>query len=94
MGYFNVGCVQVHVDTKKHLEYLRSDASDKKMFYIYSGGFENLGTYTMYHQAKDNLPPTDESGKPVVDGFIPFDFRSVGLVKQKPAELVPREAAV
>lgn len=90
-GYFDVGCVQIMCDTPEHVEYLRSLPKEKRTgFYLYQTGFENSITMTMYHQAHDHLPSCDEDGKPLVDGWIPFDFRTVGLIKEPPIKLEPR----
>lgn len=85
-GYMNVGLVQVRQESTSHLEYLQHrEAND---FYIYESGFITL---VLYHQAHDHLPPLDENKKPIVDGYIPFDFRTVGLVKPPPMSLIPKQ---
>jgi hypothetical protein len=77
-SYLKVGAVHVMLDHPKHIAYLRSVVGARaKQFYLYQGGFENSVTYTMYHQAHDHLPPADESNRPLVDGFIPFDTRTL-----------------
>lgn len=76
LGYFNVGCVRVTQDTSSHLGYLRSQPPEKSSgFYLYQVPSDR--TLTMYHQAQDHLPPCDKDGRPLVDGYIPFDFRTV-----------------
>ena len=89
ISYFKVGCVQVLQDPEKHVKYLRELPAEKRTgFYLYQTGFENSITFTMYHQAHDHLPPCDQDGKPLVDGWIPFDFRTVGLIKEPVVRLL------
>jgi len=90
LNYTDVGLVQILRDNPKHLEYLRSLPPEKsKGFFLYQTGFNNGITHTMYHQASDHLPPLDkESNRPLVDGFIPFDFRLIGLTR-RPLQWVP-----
>lgn len=88
LSYMNVGLVQVLSDTAEHLSHLRSLPPERqKQFYIYKPHYV---TRTMYHQAHDHLPPLDANNKPLVDGYIPFDFRTVGLVKAPPISLIPK----
>jgi len=75
-GYFDVGVVQILQDTPEHLERLKKENKNSKEFYVYESGYQ---TFTMYHQAHDHLPPSDENNQPWVDGYIPFDFRTVVL---------------
>jgi hypothetical protein len=86
LNYLKVGMVQVICDRDKHLQHLRENPSPS--FYLYQGGFENRITYTMYHQAHDALPPMDENYKPLVDGWIPFDMRTLDLIKKPIEKLV------
>jgi len=82
-GYFKVGAVQILRDPDSHIQRLKETLwEDRKGFYIHQE--YNL---TIYHQAHDNLPPCNKDGKPLVDGWIPFDFRTVGLVKEPPIKL-------
>lgn len=88
LSYMKVGLVHVVEDPPLHLNYLRSRTKDQsKDFYLYPTGWEGSMTYTMYHQAHDHLPPADENNKPLVDGYIPFDFRTVGLIPAPPIKL-------
>ncbi len=89
LSYFNVGCVQILRDSDDHIEYLKN-REKKTDFYLYQTGFEDSITFTMYHQAHDHLPPCDEAGMPLVDGWIPFDFRTVRLIKEPPIKLEGR----
>lgn len=84
-GYTDVGLVMVRQEPASHLEYLRDKGSPR--FYIYEAGFV---TFVMYHQAHNHLPPMDENRRPIVDGYIPFDFRTVGLVPEPPLPTIPR----
>ena len=82
LNYLDVGVVQILQDDKEHLTYLASLTGEKrKHFYVYKSGYI---TFTMYHQAVHHLPPMDEDSKPQVDGWIPFDFRTIGLVREQP----------
>jgi len=74
MGYLNVGIVQILMDQEKHRKYLRENRATDKTWYIYKGEFSE---FTLYHQAHDHLPPMDENNKPFVDGYIPFDIRTL-----------------
>lgn len=82
----NVGLVQCMFDKKEHLK--RLEAEPRPTFHVYeieNEMLKNLGMplskMTMYHQAHDHLPPADASGCPMVDGWIPFDFRWVDHYK-------------
>lgn len=74
-SYFEVGAIHVSKDTKKHLEHL-SVVNDCNQFYVYKN--DNNESLTMYHDAwggqTPHLPPMDENKKPLVDGYVPFDF--------------------
>jgi len=89
LGYLNVGAVHISEDTEEHLAYLTSitDAERAKRFYVYPIG--TVGRkLTMYHDAHDHLPPLDGLNRPLVDGWIPFDFRTIGLIKEPPLKLI------
>jgi len=87
-GYFNVGAVQILQDNDKHIQHLRERLwEDRKGFYLYQTGWQDSITLTMYHQAANNLPPCNKFGQPMVDGWMPFDFRNVGLIKEPPIKL-------
>lgn len=89
-SYLKVGAVQIVMDTPAHRAYLQSLPADRqKDFYIYRGGDHELSAvYTMYHQAHDHLPPVDENNRPIVDGYIPFDMRTLNLIPAPPLDLV------
>jgi hypothetical protein len=72
-NYLEVGIVQVSKDPPEHLEYLRHSTSVKQ-FYIYQN--EIGETLTMYHQGR-NMPPVDETNKPLVDLYVTFDMENL-----------------
>jgi hypothetical protein len=79
LGYLKVGMVQVYQDGPLHLAYRINNPVPEA--YVYKSGHL---TFTMYHQAHDHLPPLAADHKPMVDGWIPFDFRTIDLIR-KPA---------
>lgn len=82
LSYMDVGMVQIMYDTDEHLARLRAKPS--KEVYIYNRneiiGWEGESFLTMYHQANDHIPPCDETGKPWVDGYLPFDMRIISCL--------------
>lgn len=87
LNYMDVGLVQIMQDKQEHLKWLAENP--KPTFYVYDVPINRK--FTMYHQAHSHLPPADAGGKPIVDGWIPFDFRWVdhySRQKSKIAECV------
>lgn len=84
LNYCDIGLVQVVIDDKKHIKYLKDHHKNNNTFYIYEN--DEGVTLTMYHQAFDHIPPT-KNGEPMVDGYAPFDFNSLVI---DPIKFIPQ----
>lgn len=74
LGYINVGLVHCLLDKSISKSSKITDKVKCDMSYKYRAGYRNID---MVYQAHDNRPPCNEFGMPIVDGWIPFDFRLI-----------------